>query len=130
MQVVLAAVVGVLFACGVYMLLRRSIVKIIFAFILLSGAANLLIFGSAFLARGRAPIAEAGAPMPEAPFSDPLAQALILTAIVISFGVLVFAMVVVRRLYDAMGDDDVDAIGDWVEGRASKADPSPEGGSE
>lgn len=126
MQVVLAIAAGLLFGFGVYMLLRRSVIKILFAFILLSAGANLLIFGSSQLARGRAPIAVAGESAPAAPVSDPLAQALILTAIVISFGVLAFAMVVVRRLYDALGDDDVDRISELAEEEAETDEARPE----
>jgi multicomponent Na+:H+ antiporter subunit C len=110
MEVLLAVCVGALYGGGVYMLLRRSIVRLLFAFVLLGAGANLLIFASAGIVRGRAPIAPPGQPAPIAPVSDPLAQALILTAIVISFGVLAFAMVLVKRQYDTMGTDDLDTL--------------------
>ena len=54
MEVLLAVVVGGLYASGVYLMLRRSVIKLIFGLSLLGHAANLLIFTSAGLTRGRA----------------------------------------------------------------------------
>jgi multicomponent Na+:H+ antiporter subunit C len=105
----LALVVGVLFAAGVYMMLRRSVVKLLVGIALLSHAANLLVFSAAGVVRGRPPIVQgAGAP---AATADPLPQALVLTAIVISFGVLAFAVALIHRLHQATGSDDVERLG-------------------
>lgn len=108
MNLVLALVVGSLFAGGLYMLLRRSIVKLIIGLALLSHAGNLLIFTAAGVTRGRPPLIAEGATVPAPPFADPLPQALILTAIVISFGVLAFALVLVHRTHQSVGSDDLD----------------------
>jgi multicomponent Na+:H+ antiporter subunit C len=108
MQTVMAVVVGALYAAGVYMMLRRSIVKEIIGLALLSNAANLLIFTSGGLVRGRPPLVPPGADAPLPPFADPLAQALVLTAIVISFGVLAFAVVLINRVFEEVASDDLD----------------------
>lgn len=110
MTVLLAALIGVLYAAGAYLMLRRSIVKLLFGLLLIGNATNLLIFVAARLVRGRAPIVPDGAVRPESPFADPLGQALILTAIVISFAVLAFALVLVKKTFLAVGDDDLDAL--------------------
>lgn len=109
MQTLLAFVVGGLYAAGLYMMLRRSLVGLIIGLALLGHAANLLIFTAAGLTRGRAPLLTAGA-NPTGPVADPLPQALILTAIVIGFGVLAFALVLFRRGAEHAGTDDLDAL--------------------
>lgn len=110
MEIVLALVVGALYAAGLYMLMRRSIVKLIIGLGLLGHAANLLIFTAGRLTRGRPPLVAAGATQPVEPFADPLPQALILTAIVIGFGVQAFALVLIKRAYQATGTDDLDGM--------------------
>jgi len=109
-EIVLAFVVGALYAAGLYLLMRRSIVKLIIGLGLLGHAANLLIFTVGRLVRGRPPLVATGATQPVAPFADPLPQALILTAIVIGFGVQAFALVLIKRAYQATGTDDLDGM--------------------
>jgi multicomponent Na+:H+ antiporter subunit C len=108
--VLLALLVGFLYAAGIYMLLRRSIVKLVFGLVLLSHAAHLLIFTAGGIGRGGAPFIPADAERVSALVADPLPQALILTAIVISFGVVAFAVVLVYRAYYAAGTDDWDQM--------------------
>ena len=110
MEIILAFVVGGLYASGVYMMMRRSIVKLILGLVLLGHAANLLIFTVGRLTRGRPPLIPVGATQPIEPFADPLPQALILTAIVIGFGVQAFALVLIKRAYQTVGTDDLDEI--------------------
>jgi multicomponent Na+:H+ antiporter subunit C len=111
MEVILAFVIGGLYAAAVYMLLRRSLVKLLIGLSLLSHATNLLIFTAGGLTRGRPPIILSGdAALTSTPMADPLPQALILTAIVISFGVTAFALVLTYRAYRATGSDDVDQV--------------------
>jgi multicomponent Na+:H+ antiporter subunit C len=107
---VLAIVVGGLYSAGFYLMLRRSMVKLLIGLALLSNAANLLIFTAGGLTRARAPLVPEGALRPLEPFADPLPQALILTAIVIGFGVLAFAMVLAYRAYQTVGTDDLDKL--------------------
>lgn len=110
METLLAFATGGLYATGLYLMLRRSIVKLLIGLALLSNAANLLIFTVAGLTRGRPPLVPGGAEQPGTPFADPLPQALILTAIVIGFGVLAFAVVLVHRAHQAVGTDDLDEM--------------------
>lgn len=105
----LAVVVGVLYATGVYMMLRRSVVKLLIGIALLSHASNLLVFSAAGVERGRPPIVHPDAGQLE-PTADPLPQALVLTAIVISFGVLAFAIALLHRAHQETGTDDVDRL--------------------
>ncbi len=105
-ELVLALATGILFAAGAYLLLERSTVKILLGIILFGNATNLLVFNCARLVRGEPPLIRKGETSLSGTFADPLGQALILTAIVISFGVLAFAMILVRRAYDALGSED------------------------
>lgn len=110
MEIILALVIGGLFAGGVYMLLRRNLIKLIIGLILLGHGANLLIFTMGRLTRGQPPLVPSGASQPFEPFADPLPQALVLTAIVIGFGLQAFALVLVRRAYEALGTSDSDRL--------------------
>jgi multicomponent Na+:H+ antiporter subunit C len=110
MEVILAVVVGGLYAAGLYLMMRRSIVKLIIGLMLLGHAANLLIFTAGRLTRGRPPIITVETGKLIEPYADPLPQALILTAIVIGFGVQAFAIVLLRRAYQTVGTDDLDEM--------------------
>lgn len=112
MESLMAYVIGVLFAAAIYMMLRRSIVKLVIGLIILSNAANLLIFAVSGMTRGAPPLIREGAAVPLGPVADPLPQALILTAIVIAFGVLAFAVVLIHRAYEVVGNDDLDQMQD------------------
>jgi multicomponent Na+:H+ antiporter subunit C len=110
-QTLMAFVVGGLFAAAFYMMLRRSIVKLAIGLVLLGQAANLLVFTTGGLTRGGPPLIEAVPEnTPATPLADPLPQALILTAIVIGFGVQAFALVLIRAAYQTVGTDDLDAM--------------------
>lgn len=110
MDIILAITVGGLYAAGIYMGLRRNVVKLLIGLGLLSHAANLLIFTAGGVVRGRAPVVPPGETSPLTIVADPLPQALILTAIVISFAVLAFALVLVYRTYQTLGTDDLDEL--------------------
>jgi len=104
MTVLYSAVFGVLFACGVYLLLKRDLIRVITGVILLGNAANLFIM-SAGLQRGGAPLVSE-----EGPYADSLVQAMTLTAIVISFGVAALVLAVVYRVYDSHRSVDLPTI--------------------
>jgi multicomponent Na+:H+ antiporter subunit C len=110
MNAMLALIVGVLYGTGLYLMMRRSLVKLILGLALLSHGSNLLIFLVGGLTRGYPPIVPAGDTHLALPFADPVPQALILTAIVIGFGVLAFAVVLIRRVHEALGTDDLDRL--------------------
>ena len=106
----MSLVVGSLYAAGLYLMMRRSIVKMIIGLALLGHGSNLLIFTIGHLTRGAPPLVTGEAGAPAVPMADPLPQALILTAIVIGFGVLAFAVVLIRRAYHVVGTDDLDEL--------------------
>lgn len=106
----MAVVVGWLYACAVFLILRRSVLRLIIGLVLLTSAANLLIFTAANLNRGAPAIIPMGQDQLSPGYSDPLPQALILTAIVIGFGTLAFTLVLVYRTYKTLGTDDLDAM--------------------
>jgi multicomponent Na+:H+ antiporter subunit C len=108
--VILAIAIGMLYACGLYLVMRRSVVRLILGLALLAHAANLLIFTVGRLTRGSTPIVPPGESALAPPFPDPVPQALVLTAIVIGFGVQAFALVLVKRAYQESGTDDLDAM--------------------
>lgn len=111
MENLLAIIIGVLFAAATYMLLRRSLVKIIIGLALLGHAANLLLFTTGKIQRGAAPIIMADTKeLVTGTFADPVPQALILTAIVIGFGAQAFAIVLIKRVYQMIGTDDLDKM--------------------
>ena len=110
MEVVLALVIGTLYGGGLYLMMRRNLIQLIIGLSLLSHGANLLIFTAGGLRKGGAPILGEGEKAFALVPSDPLPQALILTAIVISFAVTAFALVLFLRTYQTVGTDDVDAL--------------------
>lgn len=110
MEETLAVVIGGLYALGLYLMMRRSIVKLILGIALLGHAANLLIFTAAGLRRGALPLIPQGRQVLGEPHADPLPQALVLTAIVISFGVQAFALVLLKRAQQTVGTDDMDQM--------------------
>lgn len=110
MEVLLAVVVGVLYAAGFYMIMRHSIFKLILGLGLLGHAANLLIFSIGRVTRGVPPVMLHGQDVLTPPYADPLPQAFILTAIVIGFGVQAFATVLVKRAYQTVGTDNFDEM--------------------
>ena len=108
MEFLLAFVVGGLYAAGLYMMLRRSIVKLIIGLALFGHAANLLIFTVAGLTRAQPPILSNPDASTAASLADPLP--LILTAIVRGFGVQAFALVLIHRVVQTVGADDLDRM--------------------
>lgn len=112
MEPIMAVAIGLLYATAIFMMLRRSIVKLVIGLMLLSNAANLLIFTTAGMTRGAPPLIPEGMMGPIGDVADPLPQAVVLTAIVIAFGVLAFAVVLIRRAYEVVKADDLDKMKD------------------
>lgn len=107
MLLIFAITAGVIFASGVYLMLRRSMVRLVIGLSLITYSVNLLIFSMGDLGRRAAPIIDVS---PEAEMADPLPQALILTAIVISFGVLAFTLALAYRASQAINSDNLDDL--------------------
>lgn len=96
MILVFSIAIGLLFMAGVYLILKHDLIRVVGGMVLISNAANLYIMGSA-VSRGYAPIL----PFPDdsGRVSDPVVQALVLTAVVISFGVSALLLAIVYRVY-------------------------------
>lgn len=110
MDLIIATVVGILMASSIYLLLQRSLGQAIIGLALLSNAVNLFIFAAAGLSDGTPPLIPAGGRLMPAFAADPLPQAVILTAIVIAFGVLAFFITLCYRVYRITGTDDLAAL--------------------
>jgi len=108
MELVFAVAVGVLTASGVWLLLRPRTFQVIIGLSLLSYAVNLFIFGMGRLRVGAAPILENPDAVDPAIYADPLPQALVLTAIVISFAMTSLFLVVLLASRGLTGTDHVD----------------------
>ena len=108
MTILLAATAGVLFSVGTYLVLQRKLSRIIIGLGLLTHGANLLLIGSG--RRGDPPLIGTGEVRS---FSDPLPQALALTAIVITFAVTALLLALAYRSWMLTHDDEVeDDVGD------------------
>lgn len=104
MEALIALSIGVLVACGVYLLLRARTYPVILGIMLLSYAVNLFLVAMGRLRDAAAPIVRYGITS----YVDPLPQALVLTAIVIGFGMAAFVIVLALRARIAVGTDHVD----------------------
>lgn len=111
MELLLAVASGALYATGIYLMLRRRLAQLIIGLGLMSNGTNLLIFLAGGLTRAQPPVVPEGATELVPPYADPVPQSLVLTAIVIGFGLLAFALVLAQRVHDTLGTDDVDEIG-------------------
>lgn len=112
--VVLPVVVGVLVAVGVYLMTTRHLTRVVLGVLLLGNGINLLLL-SAGGPTGRAPVEGSGS----GPITDPLPQALVLTAIVITLAITTFLLALTYRTADLTGDD---AVGDDDEDRRTRGD--------
>lgn len=110
MGLLLALLTGILYAAAFYMMLRRSLVKLIIGLVLLGHASNMAIFTMGRLSKGNPPFIAEGAEVVAEPYADPVPQALILTAIVIGFGIQAFAIVLIKRVYQETRSDDLDKL--------------------
>ena len=119
MEALLALIIGVLTACGVYLALRGRTFPVVLGLTFLSYAVNLFLFAMGRLAIGLPPIIADSA----AGYTDPLPQALVLTAIVISFGMTAFAIVLALKARSELGNDHVDGVAPGILPPATLAHP-------
>jgi multicomponent Na+:H+ antiporter subunit C len=110
MTVILAFVIGGLYAAGFYLMLRRNLAQLILGLALLTSASNLLIFTVGGLTRANPPLIPADQTLPLEGSADPVPQALILTSIVIGFGVLAFTMALSYRVDQEVPSDDLNEM--------------------
>ena len=100
---------GLFFAAAVYLMLARQVVRILVGVALLGNGVNLLLFVAGRITRDIPPVIVSGETLP-ASAANPLPQALILTAIVISFSFFSFLMVLAYRTWQTLGVDDAAAM--------------------
>ncbi len=112
MNALLVLLTGALFGVTVHLLLQRNMVRILMGLMLGTNAVNLLLFAMGRVTRGGPAIIPPDQTALTQPFANPLPQALILTALVISFGLLTFTMVLLKRVEDVEGTWDVDQLDD------------------
>jgi multicomponent Na+:H+ antiporter subunit C len=110
MEYVLAALVGCFFTLGIYLLLSRSVIRMLIGMTIFGNGVNLLIFTAGRVTREVAPIVAPGLMQPEGPIANPLPQALILTAIVIGFAMFSFLLVLTFRAYETLDADNTDTM--------------------
>ena len=120
MILVLAIVIGVLWAASIYMLMRRSIVRLLIGLVLIGHAANLLLLAANGPQPDRPPLLHGEGAEVATAFADPLPQALVLTAIVISFGLTALAVGLVRRTHEVFETDDVARVTERHDGRGRR----------
>jgi multicomponent Na+:H+ antiporter subunit C len=106
METLITILVGVLVTVAVYLLLSRNLIRVILGTAILSHAVHLLLMTMGGLKKGNVPILGENAES----YTDALPQALILTAIVISFAVTAFLLVLAYRTFKETGADDLDAL--------------------
>ncbi|MEM9157700.1 MAG: Na+/H+ antiporter subunit C [Verrucomicrobiota bacterium] len=110
MEFLVSLLIGILVAASVYCILRRSIIKFVIGIAFLSQAVNLLVFTTGGISQAAPPIIQADQTTIIGEHADPLPQALVLTAIVIGFGLLVFTLALAQRATQAAGTDDLEAF--------------------
>ena len=104
MEALLATAIGILAGCGVFLILRARTFPVLLGLTLLSYAVNLFLFASGRLRLDAAPLIGSGAS-----YTDPLPQALVLTAIVIGFGMTAYLAMLALRSLSESASDHIDA---------------------
>lgn len=106
----LSVLIGVFFAVAVYLMLSKQLVRMLLGIAILGNAVNLLIFTSGRLTREVPPVIPPELYLPAEATANPLPQALVLTAIVISFSFFAFLLVLAFRAYQELGTDDANEM--------------------
>jgi multicomponent Na+:H+ antiporter subunit C len=110
MEGVFSILVGLFFAASIYLMLSKHIIRILLGVAIFGNAVNLTIFTAGRIVREVPPVIPVGAEVPAGITANPLPQALILTAIVISFSFFAFLLVLGYRAYQSIGSDDTDGM--------------------
>ncbi len=108
MNLMIALSVGILITIGIYQLMGRDMFRIAFGLYIILNALNLLIIAVKAMPAGRAPFSQLGEPS-----ADPLLQAMVLTAIVIGFGLSTFLLLVTARIVRARKSLDARKVDHW-----------------
>ncbi|MGM9968065.1 MULTISPECIES: Na(+)/H(+) antiporter subunit C [unclassified Rummeliibacillus] len=106
METMMILLIGVLVSVATYLILSKNVIRVILGTAILSHAVHLLILTIAGVKKGNVPLLKEA----ESPYTDALPQALILTAIVISFAVTAFVLVLAFRIYQTSKSDDFESL--------------------
>lgn len=110
MNFLLSIAVAALFGVSTYLLLSRSLIRLLLGVVTLGNATNLLIFTAGRIISSNPPLVPPGEKVPLDTIANSLPQALILTAIVISFALFAYVLVLSYRAYQELGTDNADEI--------------------
>lgn len=110
MEALFSLVVGIFFSAAFYLMMSKHIIRVLLGIVLLGNAVNMLIFTAGRLTPSIPPIIPGGLDVLPAGTANPLPQALILTAIVISFSFFCFLLVLTWRAYQDLGTDNTDEM--------------------
>ncbi|MEJ8802393.1 NADH-quinone oxidoreductase subunit K [Pontibacter sp. H249] len=110
MEILLPFLTGILFSVSMYFIIHRHLFKLILGLILFGLATNLFLFVVGGMKRGGIAIISQGNDVPVEPYADPVPQALLLTAIVIGFGIQAFSIVLIKRVYQAFKSNNMDKL--------------------
>ena len=130
MESLTALLVGLLVAASVYLMLARNFLRFLFGLILLSNAANLIIFASGRMTEGAPALVPEGLYVPDGVVGNALPQALVLTAIVIGFGLFAFTLALAFEAYRrlrTMETEEMREAEPVEEGSPAAAAPAGEG---
>ena len=106
MEVLMSVVIGIVFTVSVYLMLSRNIIRVILGTLTLSHGVHLMLITMAGLQRGGPPLLN----QPSENYTDPLPQALVLTAIVIAFGVTSMLLTMAYRTYKEHKTEDLEQL--------------------
>lgn len=110
MSTVLALLAGFLLGVAIYLMLSGNLLRFLFGLLLLSNGVNIAIFSSGRLNLGTPPLLQQSGGLPDVTMANALPQALLLTAIVIGFGLFAFALALTLRAYRSFGHLEVDEM--------------------
>jgi multicomponent Na+:H+ antiporter subunit C len=110
MEALIALLAGLVAAAGVWLMLARHMLRLVFGVTLIGTAANLVVFVGGGLTEGAPPLVAEGLSAPESAVANPLPQALVLTAIVIGFGLAAFALALALAAQRRIGSVDPEAM--------------------
>lgn len=105
-------VVGCMIGGGIYLILERHILQYLFGLVLLSSGINLIVFINGRLQANKPPLVPSEGVVPIENITNPLPQALVLTAIVIGFGLLMFTLILFYKSYQITQNIDTNEIGE------------------
>lgn len=110
MDALMSVLIGIFFVVSIYLMLSKHIIRILLGVSIFGNAVNLLIFTAGRIVQAVPPIIPEGHEVPQTVTANPLPQALILTAIVISFSFFAFLLVLTFRAWQELGTDDTDEM--------------------